>query len=620
MTRISSTLFITLLSLSTTAQTKPATDTSYHLLWFKGKMIKQNVLLTPNGDTVTYSPSKGTIKFISKNGSGKKMDGMLSEMTRTPQRIDQMIKGLSSAVPKAALPYFAEPVKKAFTNVSSDFASSLSNTISLPELPTIAKPSKGGPSFDEDTYADELDAPMAEVLAYYEKVKNEKITWVPTPPRMDYSYCASCDSSAEKLYERDFEVFKNELLGQDEYYYTKALSIMHHAQLVMPEQRMNEVNNLMRTVFDFLTERQVAKVRLLVKNHINDPSRVLAIIKIGLPIERQRQLLGSSDTFLDEFYIAGMHTLAKMLQKAMNEYDYPIALNVDLILSLERYYQLMGITSEKSWQMDEMLNFNRFKMSVKTSAKMSGGGGYILAELEGDNYFSAIPDKQCKLQWILMGPNEHKMQYKLLAAEASELRYVGSKNWASDPPKINVDFCDETKKDSIEMFLFHESSHKELWQVPNMGVMQLSEVAAVMMGCFINKERIKQIKERFNNPAEVQKLLKSMNNDAAKFMANSNNGTLNGKSPSQMTPQEIQKLAMAMNDAKAVLDKVHEAAFTYLFELHPGNRTPLVLKESIDGKVIFPENANTEYAWMHISLQHDPNSPYKLMNKIMRGY
>jgi hypothetical protein len=622
MRTISCTLFVILLSLLAVAQPK-AVDTSYHLLWFKGKKIRENVLLTPYGDTITYSPSRSNIKITSKGGSGKLMDNMLAELNKTPQRINKTITQLATVMPKAVLPYFAEPVNKAFTSVYNDLSGAVSNIYTIPELIPGARPArKAGPFYTYEEYFDELDAPIADVLAYYEKIKNEKINWVPAPPRKDYSYCNSCDSAAGRTYDRDFEIFEEELMGKDDDYFRKVLTIMRHAQLVMSEERMDEVNNLMRPVFDFLINRQVEKVRLLAAKYINDPSRVHAIIKVGLPVERHRQLLGmveKNDDFLDSFFSAGLLSLAKMLEKAKNEYDYPIALNVELILTLERHYQLMGTTGEKPWQLDEMLNFNQFKMNVKASAKMSGNGGYLLAELKGDNYFSAIPGKDCRLQWILMGPDHQKAKYDLMAAEVrgpgGELTYVGSKNWASDAPRLRLDFCNEAEEDSIEMFLFHEASHKELWVVPGMGTMQLSEVAAVMMGCFIDEERVRQIKDRFSDPKEVQKLMKGINDKAASFMSN-NKGGLNGKSPAQMSAQEIQQLSLAMNDTKAIMDKIHESAFTYLFKLEPNNRNSLLLRESINGKELFPRNAATEYAWLHIRLEQDPKSPYNLMSRM----
>ncbi|MEI9810883.1 MAG: hypothetical protein WDO16_25075 [Bacteroidota bacterium] len=85
-------------------------DTSYQLLWYAGKKIKPNVLLTPKGDTVIYNPAKGEIKVVSKNGPGKKFDNMLAELNKTPQRAQQMVNRLSR-MPKIMLPYYALTVR-----------------------------------------------------------------------------------------------------------------------------------------------------------------------------------------------------------------------------------------------------------------------------------------------------------------------------------------------------------------------------------------------------------------------------------------------------------------------------------------------------------------------------
>lgn len=38
----------------------------------------------------------------------------------------------------------------------------------------------------------------------------------------------------------------------------------------------------------------------------------------------------------------------------------------------------------------------------------------------------------------------------------------------------------------------------------------------------------------------------------------------------------------------------------------------VIVKDKINGIKLFPENAATEYAWFHITLEHDPDGPYKL--------
>lgn len=53
-------------------------------------------------------------------------------------------------------------------------------------------------------------------------------------------------------------------------------------------------------------------------------------------------------------------------------------------------------------------------------------------------------------------------------------------------------------------------------------------------------------------------------------------------------------------------------AYAFLiFETSP-NFFQLIVKDKINGKELFPQNAATEYAWFHIKLEHDPDGPYKL--------
>ncbi|MEI9810886.1 MAG: hypothetical protein WDO16_25090 [Bacteroidota bacterium] len=51
-----------------------------------------------------------------------------------------------------------------------------------------------------------------------------------------------------------------------------------------------------------------------------------------------------------------------------------------------------------------------------------------------------MPDTNCHLQWLQIGPYLNQSKVELLAAEfrgnGGDIRYVGTKTWTSDIPKI----------------------------------------------------------------------------------------------------------------------------------------------------------------------------------------
>jgi hypothetical protein len=146
---------ITLLSFCAIAVSAQVTDTSYRLLWYKGKKIKENVLLTTKADTVSYNPSNGIIKVTSKAGRGKQFDDMLKELNKSPQRIREMVGRLMTGRTKDALPAVLYNVGSAYNEIKEEYISILSNTFTIPEfkLPVVTTAARGhGPSIQEDYY------------------------------------------------------------------------------------------------------------------------------------------------------------------------------------------------------------------------------------------------------------------------------------------------------------------------------------------------------------------------------------------------------------------------------------------------------------------------------------
>ncbi|HYE54916.1 MAG TPA: hypothetical protein VD996_08740, partial [Chitinophagaceae bacterium] len=361
-------------------------DTTYQLLWYKGKKIRTNVLLTPKLDTVFYQPSKGLVKVVSKTGSGKRLDNIMIELARTPQRMNQMMQKLSGALPKPLAPYYAIHVKNAYTQVQEDLTEAISNTIVLPGIEPVqagvpqstafkaqtAQPAKDKHPFDGLTVADVKNLPLVkEILEYHEKVKNETITWVPTPPRNDLTYCLSCDSTKEKQFDHDFKVFRKEFFGSDEPIFIKILAVMREAELLMNKEERDEVRRLLNPVFEHIMARLTSKAMLLAEKYADDPYRGRAVAMMVLSIERQRQLLGLHDggDVLGGVFMRTQEALKNLVDKAISEYDYTIALDVRLILATERQFQLLG---GKGFDLDRVLGFNQFKMKLDISGKVEG--------------------------------------------------------------------------------------------------------------------------------------------------------------------------------------------------------------------------------------------------------
>jgi hypothetical protein len=590
-------------------------DTSYHLLWYKGKKIKANVLLTASYDTVNYNPDKGVIKVTGKNGSGKQYDSMLKELNRSQQRTVEMVKRLAKGFPQAGISELTYNVRNAFDEVTENYTSLLSNEFTMPvcHWPALNAAAGRGPFLPEEYLDDPYDITVKELQDYMAGHRTEKITAVPVPPRLEFNYCYSCATEKRAAYKHDMNYFLAELRGDDEVILQKALSLSRQVQLEASEDRSVEIQKTVSMVIKFVFDRMLLKVRLLEEKYMDDPERCGAVLQVALSVNRQNQLLGSEDNLPSDFLIHAFTTLANYLEKALREEDYGIALNIQLLLSTERQFQLLGETMPGGL-FARALKFNQFKLNMNVSAKVSGDGGYLLAQVKGDNWFSAFPDTTCHLRWILVGPYLNKTKVELLAAEmkgsGGSIPYVGTKTWNSGIPTLKVDFCkNEDVTDSIIAYPFHPEDFKELWNFPVMGATNVAQVNNVLVNCFIDVKRVKKQAEEFEDPAAVRKLQNEMLAQYQQMMKNYKSGNmipsknisladLNSMSTAQANSNKISELIHSVNPGK------------YIFTPSINNRAKQVLKESLNGKEIFPENTATEYAWFHLLLEHDPNGPY----------
>lgn len=605
------------ISLSTAAQT----DTSYQLLWYKGKKIKPNVLLTLQGDTVNYNPTKATIKVTSRSGTGKKLDRMLAELGRSNKRADEMMKKLTTVLPSKKLwPAYATQVKKAFESVQRDFTGPLSNTMNIPILPIPglqAGTGKGGYTRDETDIEKIFDDYVSEIKKYITEHANDNINWVPTPPRFDFSYCYSCDSEKQKQYTRDFEAFRKELAGPDYEILSKALNAGRQAHFLLSGEKYSEIQGEVNRIINFILFRMDKKAHILLDKFIDDPYRVHSVLQIVMSVERTNELMGVDGAIgfgAYNFLVRGASTIANLFEKAVNERDYSIALNINGLLSLERIFQLNDTTTPRDI-FEKVLRFNQFKLNVNVSSKLGEARGWSLAELEGDNWFYAIPDSSCRLNWVMVGPLMNKMKMNLLEAEwkgqGGEIPYVGTKDWNSDVPSLKLDFCTD-RTDSITFYLFFPQGYKEMWKFPPpWNEKDVSQISGTLFACFLNVERTKEDYAKYKDPANIEKLKKEM---AAKYaqMLKNNKAYSIPRQPNQSI--DIRSLSEWAN-----LQKQSKEFSELAFSVNPGrilftpvvhNKDKLIIEDKINGKDLFPNNDAILYAWFHIKLEHDPDGPY----------
>lgn len=607
-----------LLFLLATVHAIAQTDTSYHLLWYKGKKIKPNVLLTTKGDTIRFNPVSGELKVISKSGDGKRFDNMMLELNKTNQRIQQQVTRFAK-FPKPVISYYAGAVQQSFTAVQEQYSRILSNVVLLPNLPTgsvITKPGVGGAAV-EINIEEDFEETIRLFRQYYKDHANDNLKIVPVPPDYDYSYCFTCDEEGNNAFQHALETFREELTKGDKEMLEKAFLMARKAFYAYGEgKNLRRILREVEMMKNYVLDRVAFRVNTLLEKYIEDPSKTYAVLQVTLETDRIRQLLGreaEDDLIPDDYFDRAFLTVKNKMLRAAEERDYAIALNLQAILSLARTMQLRGIDTDDF--LDKMIGFNQFKLNSNITGKIGDDRGYIAGHIRGDNWFAAIPDSSCKLRWVQTGPQIHQSTFNLLSAEfrgqAIDIPYVGTKNWISDIPLLRIDFC-STEQDSIIAYPFYPEGHKELWQFPPpMGVTNAAELRAVLLGCFMDIKQIKRDAQTMQNPQQVEKIKKEMMAQYEMMMKQ----TKDGKMPASgdMSLQTLSQYSNIQEITRKVTDMIHQKdPGRYVFQPTVHNKDKVIVKDKINGKELFPQNAATQYAWFHITLEHDPYGPYKL--------
>lgn len=608
---------------SAAAQT-PSVDTSYHLFWFQGRKLAPNRLLTPQRDTVVYLPAKGILRFSARRGSGNKLAAMEAELARTPQRIGETIARLSAALPKKYSPFLSQPVQEAYAEVAGQWKQMIKPELQLPEGPfhaekPAARPVKGGPFYEEplDDFEAQVEAFMKEMEDYVAKRKSDPPRPLPTPPKADLGYCQPCNGVAEAQLQKEIDAFEEAFWSEDRDMLQKLLGVSRQVHIMGSEALRKKFVAVYDPFFDFFEAHYVDRARQLLERYVDDPEYHEAIFPVALGIERQRQLMGLGkhrESLLDLITDRSIIAVDAYLQKASARYDYRIMLNARFILGVERQRQLMG-TAKGVNPLQRYLDFNKFKLNINVSTRFGGTDPktgdfcYIISQLRGDNYFAAVPQEDCTLKWVLLGPDERSMKFNLLAGEIEgslPVTYLGTKKWETEKPLFNIDFCRQDG-DTVEVPAFHPEGHKEVWQYPApIGVQNYPNIHAGLTACFLDLEKAKSI-----DPAKVEAMKKQMMAKYQQFMKQSNG--LRGKDPSKMTAAEMARMAKAIQSSDDLVDMaVSPNPLNFEVKGNAANGSKIVLKERLNGKEIFPNNPTIVYAWFHLQLEQDSGAPFSI--------
>ncbi len=591
-------------------------DTSSCLLWYKGKKLAAHILVTPQGDTVRYAPTKGVVKISSKTGPGKVYDRMLSELDQNPRRANELVMKLAAKYPKPIIPAVAGIIRTAYADVDSTYRKIITNTINIPAIDmTVTKPMAGkgggeGPLDWEDIW-DEFVTKMHRYIAEH---SDDNLSAIPEPPAVNFSYCYNCDKDARESYSKKVAEFITALSGEeDRSMLSLALGASRQADLLLVPERNSKIQAEITTLLHFIASRIQKRVAMAIEKYIDSPEQSIAVLQAALTWDRQVQLLGIGNLLPQDYLARAFKAYATRIKQAMTQEDYTVVLNYYLIISTDRQMQLC----ESGYYEDilnQALKFNQFKVSMNVAAKTGSDNGFLLAQLRGDNWFMAFPDSNCRLRWSLIGPKMNKLTIELESADmrgnGGQIPYVGTKKWEAPVPNIRVDFCGEPA-DSIIAYPFNAENFVELWKLPApMGATNLQQINGLFMTSFLDPERLKADAAAAKNPDQRKKLQDEMTEKYQRFLKQYQSGAIgmHDKGVDIKTLMDIGRSQSTARDISEMVYSINPGRFIFTPVVH--NREKLVVQDRINGKTLFPQNTAIQYAIFDIKIEHDPDAPY----------
>ena len=294
---------------------------------------------------------------------------------------------------------------------------------------------------------------------------------------------------------------------------------------------------------------------------------------------------------------AGRETFAA----AMSKRDYRILLNINWVCELFAIPEMFGMEmKEFEYGITNIININKFKVTVDAHAKLHKGDATMAAAMNGESVYGAIPDSNCILKWVLLEPDSAKMPYKLedpfLQLKDKKASYVGTRRWKSYPADFRLDFCHE-EKDTAMLFGFFPLEGQEEWAIDGKST-PAGVISMVFTTSFMDVKRLKAMASDPNLQARMQSEMKAKYEEFTKnFKGN--------KDPSKMTPQEMEQMSRAMTSAREMRSIVHPLLPTsFLLRGKLKNHDPLIFDQKLNGKELFPENDAIVDAILTLKIEH----------------
>jgi hypothetical protein len=542
------------------AATAPAQkiDTSFQLLWYKGKKINDTSLITASGTTISFSPSRNdvTVTLEEKSDPLSGLKRAISNPSELAGKLSGMVRGQSDEMNAAIVSH----VNAAVTEVIQQFQTVFDNHISLGTIPPVDRsPSQTSkpaavPLNIKDMYND--------VLKYVEKIRADNSFNIPEPPGMYFDYCYPCDVARQAAFKSDSARFIQTFLGEETANIYKAVKVIAYfqnlksAHLSFDSAASAKICAEMRQSIYSIAFRIYKKLIAVWDRYKSDAHKIYFLV-VFLILEKQWHTYIDPQTIfrfpsnaeMAETFVAAVKDI---LATARKERDYPILFGISGIFKTFTTIVALGVEVKT---FDFVVTFffenNEFDFFIETEAQVNGtAAAMLLAKLHSRSRYFVMPNSECHLEWFLKSPNKSQYIYDLDAIgmtvfNGESLAYAGTTKFKSSPPGLKLDFCDE-KRDTAHFYGF-EPDGSESWVMRGKPMPGLAAVLPLYAQCFLDIQQFQNVRE----PSSLR-----------------------------ATP------------------------YSFFFKEHLVNKQKTVFDHTLDGKRLSPSNQFIKYATYRVKIEH----------------
>ncbi len=364
------------------------------LLWYKGKKINNNTLVTTTGMVVQYDRQGNRVITQPEKKKDSAFISLVSKLSKIePLKNDFATK--TSRIKNSFLMY-PEIIKayQEFDYIRKRYDNVAKNTIDLPipdfhasnNFSNSNDESNGGPALNFEKISFESSIGFEEAYQEFLKLLNNPPSLdFPAPPKRPNDLCL-CDLQIRKNYENEMSNWSEAFWKYED----QLLSNVKKLERYLTDNSNTDISGMPNIYADLdgglklAMTRKEQKVDKLSANWGQDPLREETVIEAIISLKREKQKLGiagaSSPAFNGADSYSGEDYFDKYIKTEMDAKNYNVVFDYSLYLSHEFHKQLLNNsvkvdeTAYYKW-LERLEAYNRFTLTINMDFELHWGEG-----------------------------------------------------------------------------------------------------------------------------------------------------------------------------------------------------------------------------------------------------